>query len=241
MREPYTHCLFSDESGYNTGRYRSIGMISMPFCGLNSIENDLLDICSSFGISNFRNFKWNKLTSNNKRNGAKHVIEYIVKSAIEEKLRVDVLIWDTRDSRHDITGRDDVKNLQRMYYHLFKNVLLGRWPGMNIWKVCPDQNSALDWEELIQILENHSLVVEIVKSDSTHFLRVELKNRCVLNIEEISSSDNILIQAADLFAGMGRYSRERYSTFEDWLIQNTGQTQLIPRTINLSNKDENRC
>ena len=113
MEDHYTHCVFSDESGYNTGRYRSIGMISMPFSELNSIETDLLDICNSFGITNLKNFKWNKITNYNKRDGAKSVIEYLLGRAIEEKVRVDVLIWDIEDSRHKITGRDDVENLQR--------------------------------------------------------------------------------------------------------------------------------
>lgn len=241
MEEPFTHCVFSDESRYNTGRYRSIGMISMPIHELNSIENDLLDICNSFSITNLRNFKWNKLSNYKKRDGAKSVMEYILEKAVEEKLRVDVLVWDIKDSRHKIQKRDDVENLQRMYYHLFKNVLLERWPGITIWQVCPDQNSALNWEDMALFLEYKSLVAEIKKSDASPFLSVELKNRCILNIDEGKSSDNILIQAADLFAGMGRYSRESYNAFEGWLIQNTGQTQLMPSKISLSNKDKNRC
>lgn len=241
MEKPFTHCVFSDESRYNTGQYRSIGMISMPLSELNCIENDLLDICNSFEITNLRNFKWNKLTNHKKRDAAKNIMEYIVERAIEEKLRVDVLVWDIKDSRHEIRRRDDIENLQRMYYHLLNNVLLERWPGMNVWKIYPDQNTALNWEDMASFLENNSLVAEIIKSDDGPFLSVELKNRCVLNIDERSSSDSVLIQSADLFAGMGRYSKENYNTFEGWLIQNTGQTQLIPSNIRLSNKDKNRC
>lgn len=241
MNDIFTHCAFSDESGHNTGRYRSIGMISMPFEELGTVENDLLDICIFFGIKNLKNLKWAKLKNNKKHDCAQGIIEYIVQKAIEEKIRVDVLVWDTDDSRHKIMKRDDVQNLQRMYYHLMKNVFIERWPGINTWKVCPDQNCALDWEGMALFLEHKSLVTEIERSDKYPRLTIQLKNRCVLDIKEGVSSKNILIQVADLFAGMARYSRANYATFEEWSVQRSSQSQLIPTSISLSNADQHRC
>lgn len=239
MKTVYTHCAFSDESGHNIGRHRSIGMISLPFDRLNRIEEDLLDICKSYGVKNLKNLKWARLKNNKKRDCAKSIIEYTVEKSIYEKLRVDVVVWDIEDSRHKVMRRDDVQNLQRMYYHLLKNVFIKRWLGLNTWKVCPDQNFAIDWDDMAFFLEYSSLVAEIHRSDTDPVLSIKLKNKCVLDIEEGSSSDNILIQVADLFAGMARYSRENYNTFEEWITRHI--TKSPSSHIRLSNADKHRC
>lgn len=241
MKIKYSHCAFSDESGYNTGRYRSIGMVSMPFEELSSIENKILSICNEFNISRLKNLKWGQLKNNKKRDCANNIITYIVENAIKEKLRVDVLVWDIQDSRHKVQGRDDVQNLQRMYYHLMKNIFIERWPGVNFWKILPDQNCALDWNDMALYLEHKSMVSAIKKSDKSPKLSLELENMCFLDIIEADSSDNVLIQVADFFAGMARYSREKYDTYDEWCIQKIGQTRFIPTNIELSNADKHRC
>lgn len=242
MAEIITHCAFSDESKHNKGRYRAIGMISFPFDELDVLKNDFCRICRKNGINNLKNFKWGKIKNNNKRNAAKSIIEYITEKAISSKLRVDVIIWDTDDSRHKIVGRDDSENLARMYYHLFKNVFLKRWPENSLWNIYPDQNTAIDWNKLTEILMTQGLVaVRADKHDSDGWTEIILKNKVELKILESTPLDNPLIQVADLFAGMAAYSKEEYNKYEEWLFKESGQIRFFNNHNVLSNTDKHRC
>jgi hypothetical protein len=51
-------------------------------------------------------FKWQKLTSAKYRFAALKLIDTIFE-AVGQGLRTDVLVWDTRDRRHAVPGRDD--------------------------------------------------------------------------------------------------------------------------------------
>jgi hypothetical protein len=245
MLETITHCAFSDESRHNVGRYRSIGMVSFPFDELKVFNTDFLNICNSCGINNLSNFKWGKINNNNKRNAAKQVMEYMFNKAIIRKLRIDVLIWDTNDSRHKIMGRDDPENLARMYYHLYRNVFLKRWPNNSFWNVYPDSNSSIDWNKLNDILMTQGLVPVILdkpgEEGKAGWKTITLKNKVVLDIIESNPLDNPLIQVADLFAGMATYSMEEYNKIEEWLFKKSGQIRLFHKDIPLSNRDDHRC
>ena len=233
-----THCAFSDESGYTKGRYRSIGMISMPINEYKPLKEEFMEIVSSHGKS-IKNFKWGKLKNKTMQSGISEVINLALKKSIENKIRIDVLTWDIEDSSHDIVHRDDVANLARMYFHVFKNVLERRWENESIWDLFPDQNSAINWDLLEDILFNngfHTL------KDSKSFIGFEMFTKSV-NIKESSTSSTPLIQLADIFAGMGRYSWESYEKFEEWDIINNGQSLLFPpkEVVKISNTDKYRC
>lgn len=235
------YCAFSDESRHNIGRYRAIGMISFPFSQLATIQNHFLKICSDYGINNLKNFKWAKLKNDKKRNAAKSTIEYIVDKAILRRLRVDVLIWDIKDSRHEIVGRDDSENLARMLYHLYKNVFLTRWPENSIWKVYPDQNTAIDWNKLKEILMTQGLITTKADNSVKGWRQIIFKNKVVLDISESTPTDHPIIQIADLFAGMGSYSWEEYDKYEEWVFQKSGQQRLFNNPIKPSNADNHKC
>lgn len=232
---------FSDESRHNKGRYRAIGMISFPFDQLEIIEKQCLKICSDHGINNLKNFKWVKLKNDKKLNAAKSTVEYIFNKAILRELRVDILIWDTHDRRHKIVGRDDSENLARMYYHLYKNVFLTRWPENSIWNVYPDQNTAIDWNKLKEILMTQGLVAVMDDKSVNGRRQIILKNKVVLDIYESNPLDHPIIQVADLFAGMGSYSWEEYNKFEEWIFQKSGQKRLFNNFIKPSNADNHKC
>jgi len=121
-----SHVGFSDESYWNIGRYRSLGLVTTSVDLHASLENELLCLLEK---SEVREFKWKKLDGAKERFAAIKMCEFAIENALARKLRVDVLIWDIQDSRHNVPGRDDIANLQRMYYHLFRNVLRARWPN----------------------------------------------------------------------------------------------------------------
>jgi hypothetical protein len=235
-----THYAFSDESKHNTGRFRSIGMISFPSNQMGNIENEFLKICSEYNITNFKHFKWKQLKNDRKRNATKSILKFIIDKAFLRKLRIDILIWDIEDSRHKIVGRDDSENLARMYYHLYKDVFLKRWQKNSFWKIYPDSNTAIDWEIHREIIMNKSLKAR--KMEPINGLsEIILENTVTLKIEPSNPQEHPLIQVADLFAGMGAYSWEEYNKFEEWSLQKVGQSRLINNNISLSNADNHKC
>lgn len=232
-----THYAFSDESKHNLGRYRSIGMISMPVTNYTNIENNLMHILSKYRKS-IKSFKWTKLKNKNTFNAISDMINLVMENCRENNLRIDVLIWDIEDSRHRIPGRNDSSNLARMYYHLFENVLKRRWEEESIWDLYPDQNTAIDWSLLEDILVSKRFKVKRINSS----FAFEMFNRSV-QINESTPTENPLIQIADIFAGMGCYSWENFEHFKEWERLKSGQKFLIPpkNTKELSRRDKHRC
>lgn len=214
-REPATHVGFSDESNWNTGRFRSLGLVTCPLLYLEDLEAELRDLLRKSDISEFR---WKKLDGAKERFAAEKMCRFAVEQARSKKLRVDVLIWDIQDSRHNIPGRDDVANLQRMYYHLFRNVLRARWPDSAVWRLHPDEHTAMDWETVKDCLENVAETVEMASPDLIE-PRFRLRLRREFGLEEImpvSSRDHPLLQLADLFAGMAVFSRDKFQEYQKW-------------------------
>jgi hypothetical protein len=142
---------------------------------------------------------------------------------------VDVLIWDIQDSRHNVPGRDDIANLQRMYYHLFRNVLRARWPDDAIWRLHPDEHTVLDWETVKDCLEAKSTSIEV---DCTLFpvggFKVSLRREFgIEEIQPVSSGDHPLLQLADLFAGLAVFSREKFPEYQMWNEATSQQKRLF--------------
>jgi len=234
-----THCAFSDESGHNIGRFRAIAIVSLPIENLNLIESRIRAIQRDSDITELQ---WKKLKNAKSRFCAISMIDYVIELVRGNLIRIDVLTWDTQDSRHNITGRDDAANFQRMYYHLFKNVLKRRWPTGCIWKMYPDEQSIMDWTTILDILDVESISVS-QRSASYESFSDRLQKEFQLEIEESNSKEKVIIQIADLFAGISVYLRTNYETYEEWLRKRTGQTYLVPfeSSIKLSNRDIERC
>ena len=134
-----------------------------------------------------------------------------------------------------------------MYYHLFKNVLQRRWPAGSVWKLCPDENSALDWITAQDVLDATGLELRVEGDlfDGGTF-RVRLaRDFGIQKICEMCSADTPLCQLADLFAGLGAYSHSAYEKYESWLCVQSGQLTfdlgLDDDEVRLSNRDRERC
>lgn len=189
-------------------------------------------------------FKWKDLKDARKRSVAQEMCNFAIKKACALQLRIDVLIWDIQDSRHNVPGRDDIENLQRMYYHLFQNVLRLRWPDNAVWRLYPDEHTAMDWKRVGDFLEKKSTCIEVERSLFTEgYFCIRLKKE--FNIEEIvsvRSLDHPLLQLADLFAGMAVFSRKKFQEYQAWLKANHPQLCLLGDTphVNPSRRDEER-
>jgi hypothetical protein len=236
-----THVGFSDESNWNVGRFRSLGLITTPLCYMEELENRLSNILEESGLEEF---KWKKLKNARERFAAEKLCKFVIEQALSNHLRVDVLVWDIQDRRHTVVGRDDIANLQRMYYHLFRNTLRLRWPDNAVWRLYPDEHTAIDWETIRDCLDHVSSHVEIEQSLLTiGKFKLRLKNEFGLeDIVSARSSDHALLQVADLFAGMAVFSKEKYDEYKAWLKSNSPQLSLLKEEVheNWSNSDRER-
>jgi hypothetical protein len=239
----FTHVAFADESSYNTHRYRSIGLITLPQVSYAASLAVLQQIVTESGVPEL---KWLRLDSAQMRFAIERMLNYIVEQAACGALRVDVLIWDVEDSRHRVAGRDDIANLHRMYYHLFRNVLHRRWPSGSIWRLHPDQNSAMDWHHVGEQVDGAGLRFEIEGNLLTPN-NYQIQLRRDFHIEQIVSCvshQQPLVQVADVFAGMAVYSWRAYATYERWQQHHGPQVNFLEagaKDFKLSQADRERC
>ncbi|BAY52770.1 hypothetical protein NIES2134_121500 [Thermostichus vulcanus NIES-2134] len=228
MSSTVTHIGFADESHWNTGRFRSLGLVTLPLNCLKVAESEVRRLLDE---SQVREFKWKKLDGAKERFAAEKLCEFAVERACARQLRVDVLVWDIEDSRHKIARRDDIANLERMYYHLFRNVLRARWPNDAVWRLCPDEHTALDWGTLEDCLKNVSAGVEVERSLFTGG-QFPIQLRQEFGIEEIQpvlSGANPLLQLADLFAGLTVFSRDKFDGYQKWLQDTSPQARSFDK------------
>lgn len=234
-----SHVAYSDESYHNRGRYRSIAVVTLEAGRSESFDGVLCDLLRDCQVNEF---KFQKLRQARYRFAAQKIADFVVERALCGALRVDAVIWDIEDSRHKILGRDDVANLQRMYYHLLKNAL-GRWPGDNSWALYPDRNSALNWEVVSDYLGIAGAALSSSIQEPTLFRDRLGQEFCIEEIQEADSKGNPLCQVADLLAGMSVFSRQRFTAYRCWKDQQRRQLRLFPddTAVSLSNSDEERC
>lgn len=239
-----THVAFSDESHQNIGQFRGVSLISLENKYYKVISDKLQSILDSKKVSEI---KWGKIGGFRERIIG---INFLIKSieyAVKGLLRIDVLVWDISDSRHTIRNRDDMANLQRMYYHLFKNVLINRWPEDSIWVLYPDENTGMNWDTIEDFLDKVSTTIE-THNDLFTKSRFKFRLKNEFNIEKIIPCDSKkepFIQLADLYVGIAIYSRMGYAKYYHWLQSHSGQPTLFNEemgdTIKLSRADKERC
>lgn len=216
---------FSDESQYNTGRFGCIALVSIETDKAKSISQELKKASDESEASEVR---WQKVRNAKYRFAAQKFIDITIDAASAGYLRVDTLVWDKEDERHQIQRRDDLANLQIMYYHLIRNVLRRRWQIEGTWILCPDEQSSLDWKALEGYLTYKRWTNPQFAWSEPGMTRLREEYR-VLSIQEVTSESQPLVQVADLFAGMGTYSFECYPTLKQWQVRDTGQLNLFPK------------
>lgn len=238
-----SHLAFADESCYNKGRFRSLAVITMRADTALELSDELRQTLADSGISEF---KWSALKTAKARFAAIKMLTWAIEHAARGQLRIDTLIWDTEDTRHRVRGRDDVANLQRMYHHLFKNVLRMRWPAGTTWKLCPDENMAVVWDDVKEFLATFGTELDLTGPIVVnHRLIVTLRR--LFQIEDIvpcCSHEQPLVQLADLFAGLAAFSYEKFEAYRSWAKSSSTSISPIADTIELpirlSNSDRER-
>jgi len=193
--------MYCDETGH--GRYRGIGVLSGSQKGLHALRAILAPLCGRHPI------EWKKIRNSGRASVAKSLVNAVVDAARSGAIRVDVLLWDTEDRRHAVPDRDDRKNLGIMYYHVLKHVAAS-WSGAAVWGFYPDRLSCMDWDTLVDCLRHAPLERKRSLRTPVIFdlggIRLSLGD-----FNQTDCSIDPLLQVADIFAGMGRESRDHSS------------------------------
>jgi hypothetical protein len=201
---------YSDESGCFTENYQSIGVVSGRAEDLGRLKRELFQILDNNKV---KEIKFEKVRTHlpkikTAREFTDKAFEYIDAHA----LAIDVLFWCLNDTRHNIINRDDQANLGRMYYKILRNIS-EKWKATN-WMLVPDTGSKLNWQEVIRYLNKTTLVRR------PYLLSLFEEDRYPLNFQSVIPRDSInepLVQLADLFAGMARYSIGKNDLCKIWL------------------------
>lgn len=190
---------FADEAYRGQGRFRAVACVSMQTNNYRENHSAVQQSRSESG-----EIKWQGVNGWNRFYDAKSVFGSLVSLAFSRKLGVDVLIWDTEDSRHLVRHRDDVQNQQNMFRTLFRNVFENRWVGSNN---CRDL----------------SVDKQGLKSPERLSRDLDIFNEISVSVREANSREVPLIQVADIFAGTGACSRLNSYEFHSWNKQCQGQ------------------
>lgn len=217
---------FADESRYSEGRFRCIAAVSLPADAVVPLSRRLEDVVRNAELTEL---KWSELGRRGKRTKklacASEFIDILVEQASAADLRADVLVWDTEDGRHAVANRDDIKNYERMYFHLHRSLMRRRDAGAR-WHLRPDEQVAIDWGRIEACLQSNGAW----RRDASHPLLsqefTDLKPR-VATMRQVSSEKTPLCQLADLLAGMAPWTRDRRHVIEELLAQEAGQEPLF--------------
>jgi hypothetical protein len=242
----HTRVAFADESRHNVGRFRSLALITAARDHVDSLTSEVAGLLAS---SSVKEMKWSRLRSARERFAAEKLLTWAVEAAVARRLSIDALVWDTRDSRHHVLGRDDVANLHRMYYRLLSSAL--RRPAFrgDVWILRPDDNSVMDWESVHDVLHNSGLGSQSQTDllSGVRLWRRATRQHLIEAIEPADSAATPLVQLADLVAGLTAYSYDRYAAYETWCRDEEVKLQLAlfpsdaGSSVKLSVADRHRC
>ena len=224
-----THLGFSDESSWNQNRYRSIGLVTAPRDIVDAATAKCNSLLEESGV---REFAWKRLTDAKHKFAALKIVDQVVEFSRLGQLRIDVLIWDTHDARHQIQGRDDTANLARMYYHLMANVMRDRWFPHAIWILNVDERTDMDWKELEECLAGRTRKER--EGAQARLIRIATTDKRPPTVCQASSGEHTLIQVADLFAGLGAFSWNATQSHREWVTRQSGQLRLMPQCTDVS-------
>lgn len=228
-----THFAFSDDSRHQEDCFNSLCLVTLRADNIRSLIAELRKILKDSGISS--EFKWSKLANAKYQFAAEKMIDFVWRNI--DQLRIDILIWNNSDSRHNnVKRRDDSEDLVRMYYHLVATTCSKKWPISGVkWIWYPDEQSSVDWSILQECIrtKKHKCIANLF-GKNPEFERVNIL------VKPAKSHNYSLIQLADLFAGLGAYSWGKFTRFKSWENQQNSNSLFGQQFFELSNREKYR-
>ncbi len=219
--ERTTHVGFTDESSWNEPNltFRSVACVSARVEHYCEIESRLYAARCRAGAK-MAELKWSEDRRETHRSGEGHQrdAEYILNTALElafeQKLRMDVVIWNKHDQASlekgiKIREKPDEWQLHDKYVELL-TFLIKHWrsdddSSSHFWSIATDQHSGLRFN-LMQNQVQRDVISEI--------------GQTVVEILEEEKTPNYSLQLVDVFAGLGAYSHNHWRGYDLWLQRN---------------------
>ena len=223
------YVVFSDESRHTAGRFRSIAAVSLPASPHRAVTNLSRELGDAMECSSKGELKWYNVGRSGRSNVARaNAATDFLFSRLGSGLRLDVLIWDTEDARHDVDERDDIANHGRMFFHLHRNLMKQR-EARSRWHVRPDKLVTADWETIRRCLTSDGTWRDRVQEELHEELHWLIP--AVSTWREVESDATPFIQLADLMAGMAAYARTEARVVRELLAESPGQGDLFPAPV----------
>jgi len=231
------YSFFTDESYITDSRFRCLSCFSIPSKHILTVHKELELLLKE---SNVSEFKWTKLSNAKYRLCSLKLIDYVIENIVRLDIRIDVLTWDTQDDRHDIKGRDDNANFERMYFKILKSCIERRKTSSGV-KVFYDQKQGVSWNNLEEILKQVGKRI----SEKSYPLFDEqdfFKNYTINEFREVDSEKCNATQIADLFGGLSVFSKDKFLEYSHWHKMQTMQTEIfsVEKTRKLTNREAAR-
>ena len=205
------YTAYTDESYISGERYRSICSFSFKTEAENDIRKNLLAILNE---SEVQEFKWQKVKDAKYRFCADKLVNFIVNSLHKFYIRIDVVVWDTHDSRHSIPGRDDDANFERMFFHLLSNSMRRR-EQKSKWNIYPDEKMGINWNIVHDCLKAVGNWKKYIHSPLFgDFFKGNYYT--IQNFREIDSQLFPCCQISDFFGGICVFSKNNYDKYSQW-------------------------
>jgi len=224
MKEGKVFQAYSDESGINVGdRYTSICIVSGEAEALNCLRDKLGETLRDKNVDEVKFSKISRYGSPVTQAAVDFVGCVVNDFAIYNSVRVDTITMDNEClSGHDYDS-DSEPDLEGMYYQVLSNV--GRRWGCTNWGLYPDENSGVNWSKIVSSLNRTSILTAewgqkpfIDRTDEDARFRFS-------EFEELNSVEEPLVQLADLFAGMARFSHEDNGGCAEWVERSRDERQ----------------
>ena len=225
---------YSDESGINVNdRYTSIAVVSGEKDILDCLRDKLANIVSAKKIKEVKFLKVTGYGSTITQAARQFLKCTLNEFACNQRVRVDIITMDNQASYCAPLDYSSKPDLEHMYYCVVSHIVR-QWQNTQ-WNFYPDVNSKINWNEIILFLNmtrlhkkkiRNPLLIDLMFAENPRFQFNEIK--------QLSSVEEPLIQLADLFAGIARFSHEENTKCAQWVTTRKGKEQQeLP--LNLKN------
>jgi len=238
MENKLEYAVFVDESKITASRYPSLAAFSFPAKHFKEINALLKEILSISGIQ--KEYKWCNVKNDRYYNCTQQIIDFILNNFLKYDIHIDCLTWDNHDKRHAVSGRNDIANYERMFFHLLSFAMKKRKYGLS-WHIRPDQRNGIDWATIDQCLGSRGSNIDV----NHNLLGTSFSDKYfnVLSFKPVVSENSSPVQVADLFSGICSFSYDKYSVYEKWLEKQKEIEQPVffeSEEIKTSNSEEYR-
>lgn len=217
---------YSDESGKNAGdRYTSVCVVSGEAEALNSLRDKLGETLREKKVDEVKFSKITRYGSPRTEAAFDFVGCVVNEFAIYNRVRIETVTTDNECLNGEDYDCDTEPDLEGMYHQALSSV--GRTWGCAEWGFYPDENSGVNWSEVVsswnmtgRLTAEGNQIPFVDRTDEDAQFEIS-------QVEELNSVGEPLVQLADLFAGMARFSHEDDGGCAEWVERWRDERQLI--------------